>query len=64
MGMVTVYTDSHNEALQVRAMKQVVLRVAGLWGPNEAAALKRELMRVPGVARAEVDLVSGQAVVH
>ncbi len=45
-------------------MKQVVLQVAGLWGPNEAAALQRALMRVPGVARAEVDLVSHQAVVH
>lgn len=45
-------------------MKQVVLRVVGLWGPNEAAALQRALIRVPGVARAEVDLVSHQAVVH
>jgi len=45
-------------------MKQVVLQVAGLWGPNEAAALQLALMRVPGVARAEVDLVSHQAVVH
>ncbi len=45
-------------------MKQVVLQVAGLWGPNEAAALQRALMRVPGVTRAEVDLASRQAVVH
>jgi hypothetical protein len=38
--------------------------VMGLWGPNEAAALERALLRVSGVARAEVDLVSHQAVVH
>lgn len=45
-------------------MERVVLRVAGLWGLNEAGALQRALMQVPGVARAEVDLISGQAVVQ